>query len=114
MPQSKIDKDERLPRTVARGIIGLCLLLAVIYMFVDPSVNKDKFTSETLYEAIHPYNWFFDTLGLISIFYFGLYVAGFAGKVVYSFTEQKSENSSGLVHAVFAVAALFVILMFIF
>jgi hypothetical protein len=106
--------SEKLTKVVARSIIGLCLFLFFLMAWViNPNGTSDAFSSENLWEAVHPYHWLFDTIGMIGFTAFALYIAGFLGKVVYTFTEPKEENSSGLIHAVAAIGFLSIILLFV-
>lgn len=109
----KLPKDEALTRTVTRAIVGLCLFLFLLLgWIVNPKGTSDKFASENLWEALHPYHWLFDTIGFIGFVAFALYIAGWLGKAVYAFTEPKAENSSGLIHLVAAIGFLSIFLMF--
>lgn len=109
----KLPKDEALTRNIVRGIVGLCLLLFFLFAWViNPGVNSDKFASETLWEAVHPYHFLFDTIGMAGFIAVALYVAGWLSKAVYLFTEPKDENSLGLIHAVAAIGFGSIFLMF--
>ncbi len=106
--------SEKFLTNLVKGFIGICLLLFFLFaVVINPGVNADSFSSETLWEAVHPFNWIYDTVGTVGFVAVALYVAGFLGKAVYAFTEPKSENSSGLVHVVAAVGFLSIILIFI-
>lgn len=113
MSTKKLPRDERVVRTVVRCIVGLALFVTFLMMFViNPKENKDGFSAETLWEAVHPFR-FWDIFGLIGMLGFALYITGFLGKIVYEFTEQKAENSSGLTHVVFGASVLLMLCFFI-
>lgn len=106
--------SEKTLNNIVRGFIGLVLLLFVLFAFViNPGVNADSFSNETLWEAVHPYHWLKDTIGMIGFVAFALYVGGVLGKTVYAFTGPKTARSSGLIHAVALIGALCVILLFV-
>jgi hypothetical protein len=106
----RADKNLKL---IVRIVVLLILAIGLSMMFViNPNENTDKFSNETLWEAVHPFR-LWDVFGLIGFVFFALYVSGLAGKVVYQLTEQKSENSSGLIHVVGVVCGLMMILFFL-
>lgn len=110
----KLAKDEKILSYIVKGVIGLCLLLFILFLWVfNPGVNADKFSNETVWEAVHPYHWLKDSIGMLGVIAFGLYVAGVLGKTVYSFTGPKAENSPGLVHVIAVIGVLCVILLFV-
>lgn len=100
-------------KIVARAIAGLILFLFFLFMWVFNPTTYDKFSIENVWEAVHPFHWLKDTIGTIGFTSLCLYVVGWLGKAVYAFTEPKEENSLGLVHAVAAVGALSIILLFV-
>jgi hypothetical protein len=110
-----MNRDEKRTWIVVRTIAGAIGIIVLYLMFVhEPkSSQTDKFVTETMWEAVHPYHWLWDTLGVIGMTFYFMYVTGLAGKAVYEFTGQKAENSSGLVHVVFAVSLLFHIFFYI-
>ena len=92
---------------------ALIMLIAFLMMFVfNPHENGDKFSSETLWEAVHPYNWFFDTVAMAGFIFFALFIAGLAGKTVYKFVNPPA-NSSGLISVIAVLSALAMILFFV-
>ena len=106
--------SEKTVNLIVRLIAGAILVVAFMCMFiVNPGINKDAFSSETLWEAVHPFHWLFDTLGCIGLVFFSLYVSGMAGKIIYQFTGPRTANSSGMVHVVAIVCALLMIMFFV-
>jgi hypothetical protein len=112
---SKAIKDsEKTEWLIIRIFAGAILLIGILFMFfVDPGANKDKFAIETLWEAVHPYHWLWDSIGLAGLVFFTLYVTGLAGKTIYALTGPNSENSSGLVHLIGLACALSMLLFFV-
>lgn len=106
-------KDERNLWRVVR-IIGLIIFVIVmLFMWVfNPGVNKDNFSSETLWEAVHPYHAFFDTVALLGTVCTFIYLLGFAGKF-YGVVEPKSENSLGATKIVFWILVVAQLLYFV-
>lgn len=106
--------NEKTINLIVRIGAGAILIIATLCMFVvNPHVNQDAFSSETLWEAVHPFNWFFDSVALLALIFFGLYVGGMAGKVIYTFTGPRTQNSSGLIHIIGIVCALLTVLFFV-
>jgi hypothetical protein len=107
----RADKNLKL---VVRIVGGVIMFIAILLtFFINPHVNSDKFSNETMWEAVHPFNWFFDTLGVAAMLFYALYVCGLAGKTIYFFAEPKKEKSVGLIHALFAVSVVLIILMYV-
>lgn len=105
--------SDKLLINIVKGFTGLILLLFLLFAFViNPGVNNDNFSNETLWEAVHPFHWLFDTIGMIGFTAVALYVGGFLGKVVYAFTEPRP-NSSGFVHVIAGAGILCVLLIFV-
>jgi hypothetical protein len=106
----KADKNMSL---IVRIGVGLIMLIALSMMFVfNPGENADKFSSETLWEAVHPFNWFLDTVAMAGFIFFALFIAGLAGKTVYKFVNPPA-NSSGLISVIAVVSMLAMILFFV-
>lgn len=107
----RADKNMKL---IARVLGGIILLPVIWLTFLhNPHINADKFSNETMWEAVHPFNWFFDTLGIAGLLFYTLYILGLAGKTIYAFSEPKTEKSSGLVHILFVVSVVLMILMYV-
>lgn len=105
--------NEKTINRVVRFGAAAILFVALLMMFViNPHQNQDKFSSDNLWEAVHPFHWFWDSLALVGLVGFALYVGGFLGKVVYNFTGQRTKNSSGMVHVVGILCALLMLLFF--
>jgi len=80
--------SEKTQLLVVRIIVGLILFTALLFMFViNPHVNDDPFTNETLWEAVHPWHPLFDTLGLIGLVGFATFITGYLGKIIGSLTS---------------------------
>jgi len=105
--------NDKTSNLMMRIVVGAILTIALLFMFVfNPGVNQDQFSNETLWEAVHPYHWFFDSLGMIGLLFIALYLGGVAGAAVYAFTGPRVANSSGMIHVVAAVSALLMLLFF--
>ena len=100
----RADKNMNLVVRIGTGAI---MLITFLLMFII----KPKGGSN-LWEAVHPYHWFFDSIALIGFIGFCLYISGLAGKVVYAFTGPRTANSSGLIHVIAVVCACAMILFF--
>ena len=98
---------------IVRAIIALVFSVLILMMFVIEPKGSDSgaLNIDNLWEAVHPWHWFFDTVALIGWVAFGLYLAGLLGKTVYAFIEPKSENSGGLIHVI-GIAGMLVGLLF--
>jgi len=106
----KTENREWLPARIFGGIMFVVVIL--LTFIINPNVNNDKFTNETMWEAVHPFKWW-DIFGLLGMVFIFLYILGFGGKIVYRFTGPKSENSFGLVHLVAFVCALLMVTMYL-
>lgn len=106
------EKKEWIVIRVIAGAIGV-IVLYLMFIHQPVSSQTDKFVTETMWEAVHPFHWLWDSLGMIGLVFYFLYVTGLAGKAIYEITGQRTKNSSGLVHVVFAVSLLLHICFYI-
>jgi hypothetical protein len=80
----------------------------LLFMFVfDPGVNQDKFSAETLWEAVHPFHWFFDTVATLGLIGFGLFLTGYLGKFCDLFTDLSVGAIKVIAGICMAACALF-------
>lgn len=87
----KSDNREMLPGRIGLGII---LFIMLLFMFViNPNENADKFGSDNLWEAVHPWNAILDTVALIGLIAFALLLAGYLGKLIGSFKTITAEGA---------------------
>ena len=101
------DKTQKL---ILRATVGLILLVTLLFMFViNPHVNDDPYSNETLWEAVHPYNALWDTLGLIGLIGFCLSLTGYLGQVFSFFTDV----SKGAIQAIAIVCMILMVLFFV-
>lgn len=106
----RADKNLKLVvRAVGMIIFGIVVYLTFIH---NPHVNADKFSNETMWEAVHPFKWY-KIFGIAGMVFYFLYVLGFAGKVIYAFSEPKTDNSPGLLNVIFAVSVALMITMYL-
>ena len=62
------DKTSKLIQRI--GVFGI-LLVVLLFMFVfNPHENADKFSNETMWEAVHPFKPVWDTLALVGLISF--------------------------------------------
>lgn len=102
------DKNMKLVARVIGGIIvGITLLLTFV---INPHLNSDKFSSETMWEAVHPFHWW-KIFGIIGFLFFSLYVLGLAGKTIYAFGAKP--NSDGPIHVIAVVCVVLMITMYL-
>lgn len=96
------EKTEQLiGKILFAGILTVNLLLMFV---INPGGASDKFVTETLWEAVHPFHPFFDTIAFAANIFLYLYLAGVANKVVkpiYKWVEPKGENSIGATRVAF-------------
>lgn len=105
----RADKNLKLiVRIICLGILAIAFFMGFIH---NPHENKDAFTNENLWEAVHPFQ-LWDIFGIAGMIFYALYVCGLAGKVVYAWAEPKSARSTGMIHVIFAVSVLSIILMY--
>ena len=98
------DKTQKL---ILRATVGFILLITLLFMFViNPHVNKDQYSSETLWEAVHPWNWFFDTVALIGLVGFCLFLTGYLGKVI-------RDPQKGTIRVIGIICMIAVLLFFV-
>lgn len=109
----RADKNENLIARIGIGVIfGIVFLLMWV---INPHENKDVFTSETLWECVHPYNWFFDTVATIAWVWCCLFLSGMASivyKKVYSLFQPEA-NTAGPAPIVTIVCALLMLLYYV-
>lgn len=93
---SKAFKDsEKTEWLIVRVIIGVALLVTLLAMFVI----KPTDTTATLWNAVHPFNPFFDTVALAATLFVGAYLGGIANYIVrpiYELVQPRGENSTGV------------------
>lgn len=98
---------------VVRIVGGIIFTMVLSLMFiVNPHVNNDKFTNETLWEAVHPFHWFLDSLALIGTGCMFIYLLGYAGRI-YELAGPKGSNSYGLTKVIFWVLVLCILLYYV-
>lgn len=104
---SNKDNRELLPMRIGIGVI---LLIVLLLMFVvNPGENTDKFSNETLWEAVHPWNAIKDTIALIALIGFSLLLTGYLGKFFNIFTTMTPETAK----AIGIICGLAMILFFV-
>ena len=108
---SKVFRDsEKNEWLVVRVIFGVILTVNLVLMFVvNPGGANDRYVTENLWEAVHPFHAIKDTIALIANLFVYLYLGGLAHKVIkpiYEFVQPKGENSFGATRVVFWVCVL--------
>lgn len=116
MSDKPFKENDKWLNIAARGL-GIIILLIVEYLtwFKNPNIDADKFTSETMWEAVHPFVWYKDLWGVIAIPFLFLFLLGLLDKVIKGAYNvfQREANTSGSAPAVAIVCAVLVILMYV-
>jgi hypothetical protein len=97
---------------IVRIIIGGIMLITFLLMFViNPHSAGSAIDTKNLWEAVHPFHWFFDSVALIGFIFFALFISGFAGKTINAISSQ--ENSNGAIKVIAAICMLATLLFFV-
>ena len=108
---AKTENKEWLP---ARIFLGILFIIVLLHMFVFKSGDGSLIHTETLWKAVHPFNWFFDGIALIAFTWILLFISGLAGKIwkgIYN-VFQPGENNFGASPLMIGACVLLMLLFF--
>jgi hypothetical protein len=91
-----------------RIFIGFVMLIVFLHMFFIKTGDASPIHTETLWKAVHPFHWFYDTVATLGFITFCLFLSGYLGKVFSFFTSIQK----GTIQVIAAVAGLLMLLWF--